>query len=90
MSAGGPSSSTAEPRLPEWIEVGAIKAPHGVYGEMKVVPLTDFPAERLGEPGPRWLQARAPKVGRNRQAPPAEVQLEYGRSMISKVSQDCV
>ena len=39
----------------DWIEVGYITQPHGVYGEMKVQPLTDEPEERLAAPGPRWL-----------------------------------
>jgi hypothetical protein len=37
----------------EWVEVGRIGPPHGVRGEMKVQPLTDFPEDRLGTPGPR-------------------------------------
>lgn len=37
----------------EWVEVGRVGPPHGVRGEMKVQPLTDFPEDRLGEPGPR-------------------------------------
>lgn len=39
----------------EWVEIGRIGPPHGVRGEMKVQPLTDFPEDRLGEPGPRWV-----------------------------------
>lgn len=68
----------------EWVEIGRIGPPHGVRGEMKVQPLTDFPEDRLGEPGPRWLQAPAPKIGRRKAPPPEEVELEWGRSMISK------
>lgn len=37
----------------EWVEVGRVGPPHGVRGEFKVQPLTDFPEERLGTPGPR-------------------------------------
>jgi hypothetical protein len=37
----------------EFVEVGVVGAPHGVRGEMKVQPLTDFPEERLGTPGTR-------------------------------------
>ena len=39
----------------EWVEVGRVGPPHGVRGEMKVQPLTDFPEDRLGEPGARWV-----------------------------------
>ena len=143
---GAPGSSSDVDE--DWIEVGRIGPPHGVRGEMKVQPLTDFPEDRLGTPGPRWvlqgwgagrawglpsgigrraaaavpvveckavrrdlpqhptadhsrhepqtipasatpaarrwLQAPAPKIGRRRAAPPEEVSLEWGRSMISK------
>ncbi|KAL4859239.1 Ribosome maturation factor RimM [Chlorella vulgaris] len=68
----------------EWVEVGKIGPPHGVRGEMKVQPLTDFPEDRLGTPGPRWIQAPAPKMGRRQAAELEEVELEWGRSMISK------
>ena len=43
----------------EWVEIGILRAPHGVRGEIKVQPLTDFPEDRLAEPGPRcgtWLR----------------------------------
>lgn len=69
----------------EWVEVGVVGPPHGVRGEFKCQPLTDFPEERLGEPGPRWLQAPAPKFARLA-APdePAPVELEWGRTTIFK------
>ncbi len=41
----------------EWVEIGRVGPPHGVRGEFKVQPLTDFPEERLGMPGPRWEHA---------------------------------
>lgn len=69
----------------DWIEVGYITMPHGVYGEMKVQPLTDEPEERLGQPGTRWLQAPRLKLQRRAASePPRRVELEGGRSMISK------
>ncbi|GAB4821962.1 hypothetical protein N2152v2_009008 [Parachlorella kessleri] len=74
-----------EPTLPtEFVEVGVVGPPHGVRGEVKVQPLTDFPKERLGTPGTRWLRAPVPKLGRRRALPPTAVELEYGRTMISK------
>lgn len=39
----------------EWIEIGLIRSVHGLRGEMKVEPLTDSPAERLGTPGARQV-----------------------------------
>lgn len=71
----------------DWIEVGYITQPHGVYGEMKVQPLTDEPEERLGMPGPRWLAPpplRLRRLGGSRREPPRRVELEGGRTMISK------
>ena len=37
----------------QWVEVGVVRMPHGVRGEVKVQPLTDFPEDRLAEPGVR-------------------------------------
>lgn len=36
------------------VEVGILHGPHGVRGEIKVQPLTDFPEERLGSAGIRY------------------------------------
>ena len=36
------------------VEVGILHGPHGVRGEIKVQPLTDFPEERLGSAGVRY------------------------------------
>ena len=69
----------------EWVEIGIVGPPHGVIGEFKVQPLTDFPQERLEEPGARWLQAPVPKIGRQTPSPPEEVALEWGRRSIFKV-----
>jgi len=38
-----------------YVEVGIIGPPHGVQGECKVQPLTDWPEERLGKKGARYL-----------------------------------
>ena len=69
----------------DWVEVGVVGPPHGVRGEFKMQPLTDFPEERLGEPGPRWLQAPPPKLGRlSSRSPPEPMELEWGRTTIYK------
>ena len=36
-----------------WVEIGVTGPPHGVHGEIKVKPTTDFPVERLGTAGTR-------------------------------------
>lgn len=44
----------------DWLEIGRIVAPHGLRGEVRVFPSTDFP-ERFEVPGTRWLRSpRAP------------------------------
>ncbi|MEB3283186.1 MAG: ribosome maturation factor RimM [Lyngbya sp.] len=40
--------------MSEWIEIGKIVAAQGLYGEVRVLPNSDFP-ERFLEPGKRWL-----------------------------------
>tara|TARA_Y100000589_G_C27109221_1_gene611470 strand:+ start:738 stop:1277 length:540 start_codon:yes stop_codon:yes gene_type:complete len=39
----------------EWLVVGIITSSHGIKGELKVKPLSDF-SERFIKPGKRWLQ----------------------------------
>lgn len=39
-----------------YIEIGIVGPPHGVKGEFKVQSLTDWPAERLGQKGTRYLR----------------------------------
>ena len=50
-AAVGPARRAAA--APELVTVGVIRQPHGVRGEMKVQPLTDFPEDRLATPGVR-------------------------------------
>lgn len=83
--AAGGESVTVE--AGEWIQVGVVGPPHGVRGEFKVQPLTDFPEDRLGKPGKRWIQPPLPKIRTLNPASeqaPYEVQIEWGRSSISK------
>lgn len=60
---------------PELLVVGRLVAAQGLKGELRVLPLSDFP-ERFTRPGPRWL--RAP----GGQARP--VTLEAGRQLPGK------
>ncbi|MBT9313898.1 ribosome maturation factor RimM [Leptothoe spongobia] len=46
-----PSPETAEI---DWLPIGRIVGPHGLNGEVRVYPDTDFP-ERFEQPGQRWL-----------------------------------
>ncbi len=39
-----------------YIEIGIVGPPHGVRGEFKVQSLTDWPQERLGQKGTRYLR----------------------------------
>lgn len=47
-------SNTPELNSVSYVEIGKIVAAHGLRGEVRVYPNTDFP-ERFEEPGQRWL-----------------------------------
>lgn len=68
LSPDLPNDDTSE----EWLEVGTIVGAHGLNGEVKVYPDSDFP-ERFTQPGPRWL---VPPIGAST---PEEIQLIRGR-----------
>lgn len=68
-----PDDSTFE----EWLEVGTIIGAHGLNGEVKVFPDSDFP-ERFVQPGIRWLAHPS-----NSSAPEA-IQLLKGRFLERK------
>ena len=70
-AASGPA--TAAP--PELLVVGRLVGVQGLGGELRVLPLSDFP-ERFTRRGPRWLQAK----GRPAQA----VELRSGRQLPGK------
>ncbi|XP_077226833.1 16S rRNA processing protein RimM family isoform X2 [Tasmannia lanceolata] len=42
----------------EFIEIGYISKVHGLKGELRVKPSTDFPELRFSKPGRRWLRMR--------------------------------
>jgi 16S rRNA processing protein RimM len=50
-----PAPSQGEAAPAELLEVGRLVAAQGLGGELRVVPLSDFP-ERFTRPGPRWLR----------------------------------
>lgn len=66
------------------LEIGIIRSAHGLRGEMKVESLTSSPEERLGTPGPRWLQATLPSGTKGKPTPATEVRLVGGRKSVSK------
>jgi 16S rRNA processing protein RimM len=72
MSASPPRRSETVPAPREWITVGRIVAAQGLRGEVRVLPLSDFP-ERFTRPGLRWL--------RPRQLEPRPVRLLAGRAL---------
>lgn len=68
-----PTAQAPSPEpAPELLVVGRLVAAQGMKGELRVLPLTDFP-QRFTLPGTRWLQARA--------QPPRPVQLLAGRQL---------
>ena len=58
-----------------FLEVGRVVAPQGLQGELRVLPLSDFP-ERFTRPGPRWL--------RRSDGPVQAVTLKSGRQLPGK------
>ncbi|MEO0533476.1 MAG: ribosome maturation factor RimM [Cyanobacteria bacterium P01_A01_bin.123] len=59
-----------------WLVIGKIVAPHGLHGEVRVYPNSDFP-ERFLDPGQRWL--RSPSF-----PTPKPIQLVQGRFLHGK------
>jgi RimM N-terminal domain len=53
IDSGAASPEAGAAQAADWIEVGLIRSVHGLRGEVKVEPLTDSPAERLGTAGAR-------------------------------------
>jgi 16S rRNA processing protein RimM len=60
---------------PELMVVGKVVAAQGLQGELRLLPLSDFP-QRFTKPGRRWLQRR--------QDPPRPVELLGGRQLPGK------
>ena len=68
-----------------WVEVAAVVGAHGVAGEVKARPWTDWAEERLGTPGQKWLRPPAPLGGRGAVPPEAEeYTLARGRPTLAK------
>lgn len=61
---------------PQWLSIGRIVGAHGLRGEVRIYPDSDFP-ERFEQPGQRWL--RAPGGG-----DPQPIQLMRGRFQAGK------
>lgn len=68
-------SDSPSPDAPELLEVGRLVAAQGLQGELRVLPLSDFP-ERFTSPGGRWL--------RHRQGLLQAVELKAGRQLPGK------
>ena len=71
------ASPTPEPAdtPADWLLVGRLVAAQGLRGELRALPLSDFP-ERFTTPGRRWL--------RSRDGDPREVRLVAGRPLPGK------
>ncbi|MFM7087664.1 MAG: ribosome maturation factor RimM [Vulcanococcus sp.] len=55
-------AATAATAIPaELLEVGRLVAAQGLRGEVRLLPMSDFP-ERFTRPGPRWLRSRQGEV----------------------------
>ena len=58
-----------------WLTIGEIVAPHGLKGDVKVNPSSDFP-ERFIKSGKRWLQKDNEE--------PQQIHLNHGRRVPGK------
>lgn len=56
-TVGDLDESTEIVEQSQYIEIGIVGPPHGVKGEFKVQSLTDWPEDRLGQKGTRYLRA---------------------------------
>ncbi|NEP49399.1 MAG: ribosome maturation factor RimM [Moorea sp. SIO3C2] len=65
----------------DWLEIGRIVSPHGLKGELRVYPSSDFP-ERFEEPGQRWLKPPLPPSEED--YPPQPLELLWGRFVPAK------
>ena len=61
----------------DWLSIGKIVSAHGLKGELRVNPFTDFP-ERFLIPGERWLLTKRNELNK--------IELEKGR----KISGKCI
>ncbi|GJP82960.1 hypothetical protein CLOP_g13178 [Closterium sp. NIES-67] len=72
---GAASGRGGEP--PVWegegVEVGVIVGAHGLRGEVRVKPLTDFPEQRFGQGGWRWLKRPGRPAAPSPRAAPSAV-----------------
>ena len=74
--AANPAAGAAPADTPaELLTVGRIVAAQGLQGEVRVLPLSDFP-ERFTRPGRRWLQGK--------RQPAQTVELRSGRQLPGK------
>ncbi|XP_015958092.1 uncharacterized protein LOC107482195 isoform X2 [Arachis duranensis] len=79
-SATATPTPTQEPLLhtptneSTFIDIGYISSVHGLHGELRVKPTTDFPQLRFSTPGRRWLRQKVLNAETLR-----EVELEEGR-----------
>ena len=71
----GPAPEGSESEQPELLVVGKLVAAQGLQGELRLLPLSDFP-QRFTKAGRRWLQRR--------QDPPRCVELLGGRQLPGK------
>ena len=72
----GDPSPGSDAGVPELMAVGKLVAAQGLQGELRVLPMSDFP-QRFTRPGRRWLQGRPPQ-------PPQAVELLRGRQLPGK------
>ncbi|RZR75732.1 hypothetical protein BHM03_00000212 [Ensete ventricosum] len=58
FSIGPVAEEGSDDQKAKFVEVGYVSSTHGIEGELRVMPSTDFPELRFCTPGARWLRTR--------------------------------
>ena len=94
-AAAADKSQSQAPDAEELVQSGAIVSAHGLKGEVRVMPFTDFVEERFFSPGTMYMENQA--QGRTESGgydkPPgtvSKVKIVAGREVTSKGRNDCI
>ena len=82
QARGGRVPRSRNPEAPEWIEVGVVTGAHGLRGEVRVKPFTDFAEERFRVGNSSWLQRKTSVFEETGE--PEQAEIEFVRSVTTR------
>ena len=82
QARGGRVPRSRKPEAPEWIEVGVVTGAHGLRGEVRVKPFTDFAEERFRVGNSSWLQRKTSVFEETGE--PEQAEIEFVRSVTTR------